>query len=69
MMVEAIALSAAAADAAEPGNDSWRVHSDVATYHEPIMNRNFFRPPNQAPQLHRQPDGRGDSWDVIRPSR
>lgn len=50
MSIDAIALTAAADDSAEPSNDSWRVHADLATYHEPIMNRNFFEPPNQAPR-------------------
>ncbi len=49
MTIDAIALAAAPEDAAQPGNDSWRVDSDVANYLQPIMNRNFFAPPNQAP--------------------
>lgn len=49
MMIDAIALTAVGLDAGDPGDDSWRVHENFATYQEPIMNRNFFKPPNQAP--------------------
>ena len=49
LTIDAIALAAAPADAADPGDNSWRVDNDIASYHDPIMNRNFFKPPNQAP--------------------
>lgn len=50
MNIEAIALTSVPADKTQPGDDSWRVHSDLATYRQPILNRNFFEPPNQAPR-------------------
>ena len=34
-------------DPTDPGDQSWRVDQNLASYHEPIMNRNFFKPPNQ----------------------
>lgn len=49
MSVDAIALNTAPADAEPPTGTSWRVDGDVAAYHDPIMNRNFFAPPNNAP--------------------
>lgn len=29
---------------------AWKVDEDVANYRDPIMNRNFFEPPNRAPE-------------------
>ncbi|TWU07689.1 hypothetical protein [Stieleria varia] len=50
MSVDALALTAAAEDAAEPTSESWHITNDVAHYSEPILNRNLFEPPNQSPQ-------------------
>jgi hypothetical protein len=54
MNIDAIALRAAAADAAAPESTSWRVDPSVTAYLEPIMNRNFFEPLNQAPRYDGQ---------------
>ena len=48
---DAIGLKQAPLDSSEPGVQSWRVDSDVAAYHEPILNRNLFEPPNQGPKF------------------
>lgn len=50
LTVDAIALANAPDDLPEPGDKSWRVDGDLAAYREPILNRNFFQPPNQAPR-------------------
>ena len=50
MTIDAVALKAADPDADTPGTESWRVDADLASYREPILNRNFFKPPNQAPR-------------------
>ena len=50
LTVDAIGLNQVPADAEAPGTESWRVEPDVVAYREPIMNRNFFEPPNQAPK-------------------
>jgi hypothetical protein len=49
MSIDAIALLETASDAKPPEGSSWRVRGDVAAYRDPIMNRNFFEPPNGAP--------------------
>jgi len=49
MSIDVLALSAAASDAKPVASDSWRTASDLMAYREPIANRNFFEPPNQAP--------------------
>ncbi len=49
MAVDVMALSSASADAKPPAGISWRVDPDLANYREPILNRNFFEPPNRAP--------------------
>lgn len=54
MNVDAIALASAPAEAKTPGLTSWRVDPSASAYLEPIMNRNFFEPPNKAPRY----DGR-----------
>ncbi|GAA5510784.1 hypothetical protein [Novipirellula caenicola] len=51
MSVDVIALSAAPEDAKPPTAPSWRVDPAVTAYSEPILNRNFFEPPNKAPQF------------------
>ncbi len=53
--VDVIALSAAAENAKAPQGTSWRVEPLVAAYREPILNRNFFEPPNKAPQFTGKP--------------
>lgn len=50
LTVDAIALANAPDDLPEPADKSWRVDGDLAAYREPILNRNFFQPPNQAPR-------------------
>lgn len=50
LTIDAIALATAPDDLPEPGDRSWRVDSDLAAYRTPILNRNFFQPPNQAPR-------------------
>lgn len=54
MSIDAIALLAAPLDLPERSEASWKVSGDVADYLEPIMNRNLYEPPNQAPKY----DGR-----------
>ncbi|TWT83935.1 hypothetical protein CA13_54090 [Planctomycetes bacterium CA13] len=51
MSIDVIALTSAPVDLRQPGNDSWRVDSAVAAYSAPILNRNFFEPPNKAPEF------------------
>jgi hypothetical protein len=50
LTIDAIALMAAPKNAAEPPDTSWRVDADVAAYRDPILNRNLYEPPNQAPR-------------------
>ncbi|MEM8910248.1 MAG: hypothetical protein AAGC97_00665 [Planctomycetota bacterium] len=52
MTIDSIALGLAPSDAAEPSEGSWRVASDLETYRERILNRNFFQPPNQPPRFN-----------------
>ena len=51
MSIDAIAIADTPADAQPPEGASWRVSGDLATYRDPIMNRNFFEPPNGAPSF------------------
>ncbi len=51
MSIDAIALLAAPNDLPKRAEPSWRVDGDVAAYIEPIMNRNLYEPPNQAPSF------------------
>ncbi len=50
MTIDVVALNAAPADAQAPAGRSWHVDGDVASYLDPIMNRNYFEPPNGAPR-------------------
>lgn len=50
LTVDVIALANAPDNLAEPGNESWRIDGDLAAYREPILNRNFFQPPNEPPR-------------------
>ena len=52
LVIDAIALLAAAPDTPEPEGTSWRVSPDVATYRNQILNRNLFEPPNQSPKYN-----------------
>ncbi len=56
MIIDAVSLNAADADAPPPVDDSWRVGSNVAVYRDAILNRNFFAPPNQVPQFDGRPE-------------
>ncbi|OYP31108.1 cadherin repeat domain-containing protein [Rhodopirellula sp. MGV] len=49
VVLDAIALDAAPADAPTPKTKSWRVSSDSMAYADAILNRNLFEPPNRAP--------------------
>jgi hypothetical protein len=49
LSIEVASLNNAPVDATPPGSNSWRVDSDLVAYTEPILNRNLFEPPNQAP--------------------
>lgn len=55
MTVDAIVLLAAPQDAAEPSDNSWRVDPNLVAYRQPILNRNFFEPPNKAPKYEGSP--------------
>lgn len=51
MTVEAIALTSAPADAPPPKSEtSWRNETTLADAREAVLNRNFFKPPNQPPR-------------------
>lgn len=54
MSVDAIALASAPNELPER-EGSWRVDTDLATYSDPIMNRNLFEPPNRAPTFEGSP--------------
>ncbi len=49
LFIDAIGLLAADANLPAREEISWRVDEQIATYRDPIMNRNFFEPPNGAP--------------------
>ncbi len=52
MMIDAVALNMADAAPPSPSPDpSWRITRSLAASRETILNRNFFQPPNQAPQF------------------
>ena len=51
MTIDAAAIKDIPDDAADPGNNSWRVDSNLAAYRDPVLNRNFFSPPNQPPKF------------------
>lgn len=50
MSVDAIGLNSVPIDTKEPSDNSWRVDNDAVAYLNPIMNRNMFEPPNEAPK-------------------
>ena len=50
LVIDAVALLSAPANLPEPGDSSWRVDGELAAYQQPILNRNFFDPPNDAPK-------------------
>ncbi|TWU47196.1 hypothetical protein Poly51_49940 [Rubripirellula tenax] len=55
LTVDAIALMTAPNELPERKDDSWRVDGSLAAYQDPIMNRNLFQPPNQAPRYEGSP--------------
>ncbi len=56
MSIDAIALLGAPLDLPARDEPSWRVDGDVAAYLDPIMNRNLYEPPNQAPKFGGRPE-------------
>ena len=50
MTIESIALLSAPKDLPAREATSWRVDGDLASYRDPILNRNLFEPPNQSPK-------------------
>jgi hypothetical protein len=55
LTIDAIALLSAPDDLPLREETSWRVASDVNEYRDPILNRNFYKPPNQAPKYSGRP--------------
>ncbi len=55
LTVDAVALMSVPDKLPERENASYRVDGDLAAYREPIMNRNLFQPPNQAPRYEGTP--------------
>ncbi len=51
MSIEAVSLNAAPTDQPPPATPSPAIAADVEAYLQPILNRNFFAPPNQAPRF------------------
>ncbi|TWT66380.1 hypothetical protein [Allorhodopirellula solitaria] len=52
LMIDAIGLNIAEAQPAPPSEEpSWRITRSLEASRESILNRNFFQPPNQAPQF------------------
>ncbi|TWU19775.1 hypothetical protein [Allorhodopirellula heiligendammensis] len=52
LMIDAIALNIAEATPAPPSDEpSWRITRSLDASRAAILNRNFFQPPNQAPQF------------------
>lgn len=51
MIIDAMAMTDAPVDADPPSDHSWRVDPELSAYREPILNRNFFEPPNGAPRF------------------
>ncbi|QDT03270.1 hypothetical protein K227x_16520 [Rubripirellula lacrimiformis] len=50
MTIDAAALMAVPNELIEPVDASWRVDGSLAAYRDPILDRNFFAPPNEAPR-------------------
>jgi hypothetical protein len=50
LMIDAIALLDAGLELPSREETAWKVDQDIAAYRDPIMNRNFFQPPNAAPE-------------------
>jgi hypothetical protein len=55
LLIDVIALLRAPDDLPARNDPSWRVDGNVTAYTDPIMNRNFFKPPNQAPLYNGRP--------------
>ena len=55
MTIDSIALLAAPEDLPARDGNSWRVDGDLASYRDPILNRNLFEPPNNAPKYKGSP--------------
>ena len=51
MSIDAIALLGAPNELPNREDTSWRIDGDLASYLDPIMNRNLYEPPNQAPRF------------------
>ena len=51
MSIDAIALLGAPNELPTREDISWRIDGDLASYLDPIMNRNLYEPPNQAPKF------------------
>lgn len=51
MSIDAIALLSAPEDLPIREDTSWRIEGDLASYLDPIMNRNLYEPPNQPPKF------------------
>ena len=51
MSIDAIALLGAPNELPNREDTSWRIDGDLASYLDPIMNRNLYEPPNQAPKF------------------
>lgn len=54
--IDAVALLGTPVDLPSREGRSWRVDGDLASYRDPIMNRNLYEPPNQAPRFAGRPD-------------
>ncbi|MEL6106636.1 MAG: hypothetical protein AAFU85_11385 [Planctomycetota bacterium] len=54
LTLEVLSLNAAPADAKTPESEAWRVDPELTAYSDPILNRNLFEPPNQAPKYSGQ---------------
>src|SRR6056297_2158367 len=55
MRIDALGLNTVPADVPPPASESWRVDSSLVAYQEAILNRNFFEPPNKAPEFRGSP--------------
>lgn len=55
LTIDTIALRSAPDDLPLREETSWRVASDVNEYRDPILNRNFYKPPNEAPKYDGRP--------------
>ncbi|TWU41899.1 cadherin repeat domain-containing protein [Novipirellula artificiosorum] len=51
MSIDALALMAASDESKPIPDQSWRVDPDLTVYQNRILNRNFFEPPNKAPEF------------------